>query len=125
MTAAKNYILVIEDDAPIREMLKSVLELEGYQVETANNGKQGIAAISAEVPPQVILLDMMMPVSSGWDVLDFLRANAETAKVPVVIVSAYSEVAKSVRPNAFVPKPVQLKSLLGALEQCQVDRPRS
>jgi CheY-like chemotaxis protein len=117
MQPAKS-ILIVEDDRSIRDMMKSVLELEGYSVIAAENGKQGIEALESSVPPNVILLDMMMPVMSGWDFLDFIRANAQMSKIPVVIVSAYSEIAKSVKPQVFVPKPIHLRNLLDAIEKC-------
>jgi len=109
-------ILIVEDDESIRKMLASVLEIEGYSVAAASNGKQGMELLERGNLPDIILLDMMMPVMSGWDFLDFMRSNAMTAQIPIVVVSAYSEIAKSVRPHAVVPKPVQLKSLLKAIE---------
>jgi CheY-like chemotaxis protein len=110
-------ILVIEDDKPIREMIKALLEIEGYTVLAAANGKEGIMALQQDARPHLILLDMMMPVMNGWDFLDFLKANSEGSKIPVVIVSAYSETAKSTNPDGIVSKPVQLKELLNAVTQ--------
>jgi CheY-like chemotaxis protein len=110
-------ILIIEDDESIRTMIASVLEIEGYSISAASNGKHAIDIISKGPTPDIILLDMMMPVMNGWDFLDFIRSNAATAKIPIVVVSAYSEIAKSVKPQAVVPKPVQLKSLLSAIEK--------
>lgn len=111
-------ILVVDDDNAIREMMASVLEVEGYHVISARHGREAIEMLRAHVKPDVILLDMMMPVHNGWQVLDFLKANAETSQIPVVIVSAYTETARAARPQAFVPKPVQLKTLLDAIERC-------
>ncbi|MFL5814731.1 MAG: response regulator [Bdellovibrionia bacterium] len=109
-------ILIIEDDESIRKMIASVLEIEGYSISAAANGKQALETIQNGALPDIILLDMMMPVMNGWDFLDFVRANATTSKIPIIVVSAYAEIAKSVKPNAVVPKPVQLKSLLKAIE---------
>jgi CheY-like chemotaxis protein len=111
-------ILIVEDDKAIRDMMKSVLEVEGYTVLAASNGKMGIEALKGQESPNVILLDMMMPVMNGWDFLDFLRSNSLTRQIPVVIVSAYGEIARSVKPQGFVPKPIQLKALLDAIEKC-------
>jgi CheY-like chemotaxis protein len=55
---------------------------------------------------------------NGWDFLDVLRSDPKTANIPVVVVSAYGEIAKSVKPTRFVPKPVKLDALLNALESC-------
>jgi CheY-like chemotaxis protein len=109
-------ILIIEDDESIRKMIASVLEVEGYSVSAAANGKQALETLRCNRLPDIILLDMMMPVMNGWDFLDFVRGNATTARIPIIVVSAYSEIAKSVHPHAVVPKPVQLKSLLQAIE---------
>lgn len=109
-------ILIIEDDESIRKMMASVLEIEGYSISLAANGQQALDTFKGGHLPDIILLDMMMPVMNGWDFLDFVRSNAETAKIPIVVVSAYAEIAKSVKPNAVVPKPVQLTSLLKAIE---------
>ncbi len=116
MHAAKN-ILIIEDDKSIREMMKSVLEIEGYGVMAAENGHQGIMALGNMPPPDVILLDMMMPVMNGWDFMDFLKTNSAGAQIPIIIVSAFAETARSVKPQAVVNKPVQLKELLTAIEK--------
>ena len=113
----RRNILVIEDDKPIRDMMKAVLELEGYQVVCAENGKHGIDAILKAAPPDVILLDMMMPVMSGWDFIDFMRTNASGAQIPIIIVSAFTETARTVQPDAIVNKPIHLKDLLGAIEK--------
>lgn len=109
-------ILIIDDDDAIRKSIASVLELEGYSTSSASDGKQALEMIRAGQIPDIILLDMMMPVMNGWAFLDFLRANANTAQIPVVVVSAFAESAKSVRPHAFVPKPVQLKALLNTIQ---------
>lgn len=109
-------ILIIEDDNAIRDAMASVLELEGYSTVLASNGKQGMEMIKAGHVPDIILLDMMMPIMSGWDFLDFIRANEETSQIPIIVVSAYGEIAKSVRPHAVVPKPVQVNSLLETIE---------
>lgn len=114
----KKRVLIVEDEKAIRDMMIAILEVEGYSVVAAANGKQGIEAIQSGTPPHVVLLDMMMPVMNGWDFLDFARTNARTAKIPVVVVSAYAEIAKSVSPQGVVPKPIQLKTLLAAIEKC-------
>lgn len=114
--AVKN-ILIVEDDQSIREMMKDVLEIEGYTIFTATNGKEGIETLQKIKPsPCVVLLDMMMPIMNGWQFLDFQRSSPEYATIPVIVCSAYNESAKSVRPAAILSKPLQLKSLLGAVQ---------
>jgi len=110
-------ILIVEDDSAVSTMMKDVLELHGYNVITAADGAEGIQRLEEIVPePCVIILDLMMPHTNGWEFLDMQRSHAKLSGVPVVICSAYSESAKSIRPHAFVPKPVEYKALLGAVQ---------
>lgn len=67
-------ILIIEDEKAIRETFRLALEMEGYQVNEASNGKEGLEALSTMPRPCVILLDLMMPVMNGWA---FIRALEE------------------------------------------------
>lgn len=107
-----NPILIIEDNPAVVDTMKSVLELEGFTVFTASNGQEGIEALQKIGTACVILLDMMMPVMNGWHFLDFQRSNKLYSEIPVVVVSAFSDIAKSVKPNDFIPKPVKLDELI-------------
>ena len=112
-------VLIIEDDRAIQRMLKSYLEIEGYTVALASDGQEGIDALQNlhDSPlPCVILLDMMMPRVTGWEFLDFQRNDARFSQIPVLVVSAYPEIARSVKPHQFIPKPVQADALMDALE---------
>ena len=110
-------ILVIDDDRAIRQTMKDVLEIYGYEVHTASDGKEGISKlISMKVLPCVILLDLMMPGMNGWGFLDFQQSNPSFAGVPVIICSAYENSAKSIRSSQILIKPVQLDSLVGAVK---------
>ncbi|MGE3261252.1 MAG: response regulator [Bacteriovoracia bacterium] len=112
----KKKILLVEDENSIREMIRCLLELEGYTVLTATNGKEGLEVLRGTSSLCLILLDMTMPKMNGWDFLDRLKADAEAANIPVVVMSAHqgSEVP---RPNAFVQKPVQLNTLLNTVKR--------
>lgn len=110
-------ILLIEDDAAIRKTMKEVLEIEGYIVITAIDGNDGAQQLKALQPaPCAILLDLMMPTMNGWQFLDIQRNDPNLKDIPVIICTAYEESAKAIRPAAFVPKPVQLEKLLGAVK---------
>lgn len=110
-------ILVIDDDPAIRQSIKDVLEINGYTVHTAKDGLDGIKSLSEMVSaPCLILLDLMMPGMNGWGFLDFQRGSPQFASVPVVICSAYENSAKSVSSGPVLIKPVQLKTLLGAVK---------
>jgi CheY-like chemotaxis protein len=111
-------ILLVEDDHAIRQMIKDVLEIQGYTVFTAANGAEGIQQLrELAAEPCVVLLDLMMPGTNGWQFLDFQRNNPQFQKIPVVVCSAYRESAKTVHPDAFIEKPVQLPALLGTVRQ--------
>jgi CheY-like chemotaxis protein len=87
-------VLLVEDDALIREGLALVLEAAGYAVRQAGDGQQGLRALRTQSLPDVILLDMVMPVMDGWT---FLRVRQEEAPevndIPVIVFSAAYEVA--------------------------------
>ena len=83
----QNRILLIEDDPEQRNLLRAVLEAKGFRVDEAENGKKGLDKISKN-PPDVILLDLMMPEMDGFEFLNKLRANPEWASMPVIVVSA-------------------------------------
>ena len=109
-------ILIIDDDAPLRQTMREALECEGYQVFTAVNGKDGFDKLKTISPePCVILLDLMMPVMSGWDFLDSQRSHPDFKDIPVVICSGYCETAKAIRPAAVIEKPMKLESLLNTV----------
>lgn len=116
-TLSCKSILVIDDDPAICQTMKDVLEINGYRVTTARDGQEGIKALTTmSTLPCMILLDLMMPGMNGWGFLDFQRANAQFATVPVIICSAYENSAKSVSKNPVITKPVKLNSLLGAVK---------
>ena len=79
--------LVVDDDAPSRTVLRRGLEQRGWSVREASNGREALAAVAAE-RPDLIMLDLMMPETDGFEVVDQLRRDAATADIPVVIVTA-------------------------------------
>jgi CheY-like chemotaxis protein len=81
-------ILVVEDDADIRDAIRIVLEDEGYGVRTAGNGREALEALTRGLRPCVVLLDLMMPVMNGWQVLEQLKNDASLSSLPIVVVSA-------------------------------------
>ncbi|MEK7787900.1 MAG: response regulator, partial [Chloroflexota bacterium] len=80
-------ILVVEDNAPTREIMRRMLEKEGWIVTQAGNGHEGLARV-AENPPALILLDLMMPEMNGFEFLAELRQREEWRSIPVVVVTA-------------------------------------
>lgn len=80
-------LLVVDDDRETREALRTALEDEGYTVAVAANGAEAMAKLE-ERPPRLVLLDLVMPIVDGWEVLDRMRANPALAGVPVCVCTA-------------------------------------
>ena len=88
----KRLLLVVEDDAAMREELKALLEQDGYRVLLVDDGQLALGVLS-QVQPHLILLDLMMPVVSGWEVMAVIDQTPELSGVPVVVMSAYAHQA--------------------------------
>lgn len=110
------HILVVDDTSSITALLEVILEEEGYQVTVANNGKTALAR-TEEFLPDVILLDIMMPGMSGFDVLEELVKNPRTRDIPVLMVTARAElddVSRALNMGAldYIKKPIETVDLL-------------
>lgn len=116
--AERPTVLVVEDDEDVRDTFHDVLEDEGYDVLVASNGREALDVLGGGARPSVVLLDLMMPVMNGWQMLETLRADGELSKIPVVVVSAVGH-PTSLPPGArsFLPKPVSVATLLAAVER--------
>jgi CheY-like chemotaxis protein len=116
-------ILVVEDDAGIRDALVDTLEDEGYRVTAAANGVDAFRHLQHDPRPCLILLDLMMPVMTGWEFLTRIRHQQDLATIPIVILSAVAEFQRG-RPSfadlLMLPKPVSVDELLAVVQQtCQ------
>jgi len=104
-------VLVVDDDASIRELLSTVLEDDGYEVVPAANGEDALA-VCARWRPDVIVLDLMMPVMDGWT---FAKRLRERDDIPIVVLSAANDLdrhAKSVGAREVIGKPFDLDQLI-------------
>jgi CheY-like chemotaxis protein len=101
-------VLVVDDDEAIRDVIAEVLRDEGYEVVCAENGLQALHELGRAHQPDLVLLDLMMPVMSGWEVLEQIQANEELSRIPVVVVSAMA--APGV--TEHLCKPIDLERLL-------------
>jgi CheY-like chemotaxis protein len=112
-------ILVIEDDRDSRELLCDILGLQGYAVACASNGREALSFLEAHTTREicVILLDLMMPVMSGYEFVDHQRSNPRLASIPVVIMSARWEARQAFTDIPFVRKPIGLEELLSTVRQ--------
>ena len=112
-------ILIADDEPNIVTALEFLLERAGYEVRTAGNGDEALAAI-AQDPPDLVLLDIMMPVKSGYEVCKRIRDQPEWGKVKVVMLSAKgrdAEVTKGLAMGAdlYVTKPFSTRELLSQI----------
>ena len=112
-------IFIVEDDVDTREMLETLLELEGYRVETAANGRQALERLNQGLRASVILLDLMMPVMDGWQFRREQRRDAALASIPVIAVSAAGkERLQRIDADSYVSKPVDFDELLEKITAC-------
>jgi DNA-binding response OmpR family regulator len=109
MILMNKKILVIEDDPPTLRLIRYTLECEGYQVPTATNGLAGIKKAKSE-EPDLIILDVMLPGIDGFEICHRLRAQPQTAQLPILMVSAKAqEIDKAtglkIGANDYITKP--------------------
>jgi len=110
-------VLVVEDDQNIRDLLQMYLEKEGYAVTVASDGGQGLAKFRT-IKPDIVLLDVMMPVMDGWAVCKAIRAEGQT---PVIMLTAKSETDDKVAglksgADDYITKPFEMKEVLARIE---------
>ena len=109
-------VLLVEDHVDSRELLEEFLTLEGFRVETAGNGLSAWERLRRPPLPDAVLLDLMMPVMSGWELMRHVREDDRLRALPVVVVSgAGSSQRLPEGVQATVPKPVDLGELRDTL----------
>jgi len=106
-------VLIVEDDADLREMMAQLLLLEGFRTATASNGREALDYLRTGRSPDIILLDLMMPVMDGWEFRREQQRDPQLAKVPVIILSALDSArAAGIGAQAFLKKPLDFDRLL-------------
>ncbi len=111
-------ILVVDDDRAIRQALSELLEDEGYQVVGARHGQDALAILNAMPAPNLILLDLNMPVMDGFAFRAAQQADPDLQAIPVAVISAGERATSAARLNAaaFIPKPFDFDLLLQTVE---------
>jgi two-component system, chemotaxis family, chemotaxis protein CheY len=112
---ASGLILVVDDEEAIREILKLSLSMEGFTVEVAANGQEALDLLSNNLPAQIILLDLMMPIMDGWNFLKQKSQIEKIREIPVIILSAFADKAKAPDVIANMSKPFNFDDLLGVI----------
>lgn len=110
-------VLVVEDDKNIQELLQLYLEKEGYAVTVAADGGQGLSKFRA-IKPDLVILDVMMPVMNGWDVCKTIRAESRT---PVIMLTAKGELDDKITglkagADDYITKPFEMRELIARIE---------
>jgi CheY-like chemotaxis protein len=116
-------VLVVDDEPDIRDTVSAMLEIEGYAVGQAANGADALAVVERD-PPDVILLDMRMPVLDGWGFASELRRRGHP--IPVVVMTAARDAsrwASEIAARAWLSKPFRYDDLIGAVERARPDIP--
>jgi two-component system phosphate regulon response regulator PhoB len=126
----KAKILVVEDEAPIQELLQFNLERNKYRVKVVDSGEEALS-MASQFMPDLILLDIMLPGADGLEVCKQLKANANTARIPIIMLTALSEEADIVSglelgADDYVTKPFSPRVLLArvkaALRRIEADK---
>jgi signal transduction histidine kinase len=115
-------ILIVEDDRAVVETLVAVLEEEGYEVSRASDGREALDRLQEDVAPDLILLDLRMPVMDGWSFRNAQRKDSHLAPIPVVAMSAdATSRAQAISADAFLRKPLDLEDLLATIRRVLTD----
>lgn len=106
-------VLIVDDDADICRTFSQILEEEGYSTMAARSGADALWLLHERQRPCVVLLDLMMPVVDGWEVLGRLGACDDLAEIPIVVISAFAEHAPTdTRISAVLKKPIEADALI-------------
>ncbi len=116
------YILYIEDESAMVDLVSRALKPSGYQVTPATSGRQGLAMIHKR-KPDLVLLDLMMPGVNGWDVYREMKSNAHLTDIPVIALSARplektGVIIKELPPvDDYFVKPLDMEALISSVER--------
>jgi chemosensory pili system protein ChpA (sensor histidine kinase/response regulator) len=114
-------ILFVEDTTEQRDLLAMFLGMNGYRVEVADNGMEGLAQ-ARKLRPDLILLDLGMPKMDGYQMMEELRAEEEFKDTPIVVISAWTAIkyrnrAEAAGANDFIAKPFELSHILNMVQR--------
>jgi len=120
-TESRKSILVVEDDAATRDAVALVLEDEGYSVTGVANGQEALHHLRRTPLPNLIVLDLMMPVMNGWEFRKQQTQDPALKAIPVLVISAdgaVSQTAAALGAKDYLRKPIDLDLLLEAVQRC-------
>ena len=123
MEQTRGTVLVVDDEPSILDVLRRYLTKAGYQIQVAPNGAAALGLVHSGPKPDLIVLDLMMPVMSGFEVLSALRANKGWSEIPVILLTAttgYS--ADHLDVDAILPKPFDIAGVDAAIQAALASR---
>lgn len=117
-------LLVVVDDAQVRDLMVRFMAKEGFSVETAASGEEGLEK-ARQLKPAVITLDVIMPGMDGWAVLNALKADAELAEIPVILLTMLDDrnMGYTLGASEYMTKPIEWKQLTAVLHKYQCSEP--
>jgi CheY-like chemotaxis protein len=127
-TSRPTRILYVEDAEVIRDTISRLLEVYGYKVAYARNGREGVE-MALKWKPDLVLMDLRMPIMDGYHAIHEIKFNPETRHIPIFVVSAWSsrkerDQAKLMGADEFFVKPPDLNRLIEAIEQAVAASPK-
>ena len=113
-------ILIVEDNEMNRDMLSRRLERKGFSIVMAEDGKKGVDMSKSE-NPDIILMDLSLPVMDGWEATSTIKGNPETKNIPIIVLTAHAmagdrEKALEAGADEYDTKPIEFKRLLGKIK---------
>jgi DNA-binding response OmpR family regulator len=114
-------ILLVDDEADILSLYKKILEKEGYEITTANNGLEALQKMIT-FKPHLVILDIMMPEIDGWEVVKKIRSEHNEKELPIVMLTVKSEIEDKVKSveevgaNRHLTKPINSSILIGTIK---------
>ena len=110
-------VLIVEDDADLRDMMAQLLTLEGFNAATVANGREALEYLRNVARPDVILLDLMMPVMDGWQFRREQKLDPAIANIPLIVITATGKRPVLIDADELVMKPLDLGRLFEAIER--------
>jgi DNA-binding response OmpR family regulator len=111
------HILIVEDDGPLRRLFKTVLVMEGFEVAEASDGFDALRAIDA-APPDLVVLDLGLPMLSGFSVQQEIAGRAVSRRIPVVVVTGLDMDLGGLDVPCILRKPITPDALVSAIRRC-------
>lgn len=109
-------VLVVDDDVDLRETLCDALEAAGHQTLSARHGEEALAVLRSNRSVDMLILDLMMPVMTGWELRERMLADADLVRIPVIVMTAAADLSKTpIAADALLGKPSSLAKVLDAV----------